>query len=43
MAKLNPYLNFNGNTADAFNFYKSAFGGEFLAVMRFKDNADCAQ
>lgn len=41
MATVNPYLNFNGNTEEAFNFYKSVFGGEFLAVMRFKDNAEC--
>lgn len=27
--KLNPYLNFDGNTEEAFNFYKSVFGGEF--------------
>ena len=37
MATINPYLNFNGNTEDAFNFYKSVFGGEFAAVMRFGD------
>lgn len=37
MATLNPYLNFNGNAEEAFTFYKSVFGGEFDAVMRFKD------
>ena len=37
MPKLNPYLNFNGNAEEAFNFYKSVFGGEFATVMRFKD------
>ena len=37
MAAVNPYLNFNGNTEEAFNFYKSVFGGEFPMVMRFKD------
>jgi len=37
-AAINPYLNFNGNTEEAFNFYKSVFGREFLALMRFKDN-----
>jgi PhnB protein len=37
MATLNPYLNFNGNCEEAFNFYKSAFGGEFPMIMRFKD------
>jgi len=41
MAKINPYLNFNGNTLKAFNFYKSVFGGEFLAVQRFKDAPGC--
>lgn len=40
MAKLNPYLNFNGNTEEAFNFYKSVFGGEFLALQRFKDTPE---
>jgi PhnB protein len=29
MAKLNPYLNFDGTCEEAFNFYKTVFGGEF--------------
>jgi PhnB protein len=37
MPVLDPYLNFNGNTEEVFNFYKSVFGGEFASVMRFKD------
>jgi PhnB protein len=37
MAKINPYLNFAGNTEEAFNFYKSIFGGEFAMLTRFKD------
>lgn len=37
MATINPYLNFNGNTEEAFNFYRSVFGGEFTALQRFKD------
>ena len=37
MFKVNPYLNFNGKTEEAFNFYKSVFGGEFTALQRFKD------
>jgi len=37
MAILNTYLNFQGNTEEAFNFYKSVFGGEFSAIMHFKD------
>ena len=37
MATINPYINFNGNAEEAFNFYKSVFGGEFASVVRFKD------
>ncbi len=37
MATLNPYLNFHGNTEEAFNFYRSVFGGEFAFLQRFKD------
>lgn len=37
MALINPHINFNGNAEEAFNFYKSVFGGEFAKVMRFKD------
>jgi len=39
MANINPHINFNGNAEEAFNFYKSVFGGEFAKVMRFKDLA----
>ena len=37
MATINPYINFNGNAEEAFNFYRSVFGGEFASVLRFKD------
>lgn len=37
MKNLNPYLNFPGNTEEAFEFYRSVFGGDFLMVARFKD------
>jgi PhnB protein len=37
MTSINPYLNFNGNTEEAFNFYKSVFGGDFTVLQRFKD------
>ena len=39
MALINPHINFNGNAEEAFNFYKSVFGGEFEALMRLKDLA----
>lgn len=39
MALINPHINFNGNAEEAFTFYKSAFGGEFAKVIRFKDLA----
>ena len=37
MAAVNPYVNFSGNCEEAFNFYRSVFGGEFLTKMRFND------
>ena len=40
MALINPHINFNGNAEEAFNFYKSVFGGEFARIMRFKDLAN---
>ena len=40
MATLNTYLNFNGNTEEAFNFYKSVFGGEFAFMQRMKDTPE---
>ena len=40
MPSINPYLNFAGNTEDAFNFYKSVFGGEYAMLMRFKDTPE---
>src|SRR6185436_3645480 len=36
---INPWINFNGNAEEAFNFYKSVFGGEFAKLVRFKDLA----
>jgi PhnB protein len=40
--QLNPYLNFNGNTEEAFNFYQSVFGGE-LSIMKFKGTPGCEE
>ena len=37
MTTVNVYLTFNGNCLEAFNFYKSVFGGEFPYVGRYKD------
>jgi PhnB protein len=37
MALINPHINFNGNAEEAFNFYKSVFGGEFAMIIRLKD------
>ncbi len=37
MAQVNPYINFKGNCEEAFNFYKSVFGGEFPYVARYKE------
>lgn len=37
MTKINPYVTFLGNCEEAFNFYKSVFGGEFTYVGRFSE------
>ena len=39
MTTLNPWINFNGNAEEAFNFYKSVFATEFEKIIRFKDIA----
>lgn len=37
MTTINPYLTFNGNCEEAFNFYKSVFGGEFSFLSRYSE------
>ena len=37
MTTVNVYITYNGNCLEAFNFYKSVFGGEFAYVGRYKD------
>ncbi|NVO20718.1 MAG: VOC family protein [Bacteroidetes bacterium] len=39
MARVNTYLNFSRNTKEAFNFYKSVFGGDFggRGISRFSE------
>lgn len=34
MTQVHPYLNFDGNAQEAFDFYRSVFGGDFAAVHR---------
>jgi PhnB protein len=34
---VNPYLNFAGNAEEAFEHYRSVFGGELSSVVRFGD------
>lgn len=43
MISINPYLNFNGKTEEAFKFYKSVFGGEFSGLQRFKETPEGAK
>ena len=40
MPIINPHINFNGNAEEAFEFYRSVFGGTFSKLMRFKDLAN---
>lgn len=37
MTKLHPYLTFKGNCEEAFDFYKSVFGGKFAYKGRFSE------
>lgn len=34
---MHPYLNFDGKAEEAFNFYKSVFGGEFSFFAKMSD------
>ena len=34
---LNPYLNFDGNCREAFDHYRSVFGGDFEILQTFRD------
>lgn len=34
---MHPYLNFDGKAEEAFNFYKSVFGGEFTFFAKMSD------
>jgi len=37
MHSVDVYLHFNGNCETAMNFYRTVFGGEFIALQRYKD------
>ncbi len=37
MARVNTYLNFMGNTEDAFNYYEKVFNTKITALSRMKD------
>ena len=37
MATIIPHIHFNGNTEEAFEFYRSVLGGSFSRLMRFKE------
>ncbi|PKM88465.1 VOC family protein [Candidatus Falkowbacteria bacterium HGW-Falkowbacteria-2] len=40
MIMLNPYLHFDGNAEAAFEFYRSAFGGEFQMIQRYSETPE---
>lgn len=40
MTTMHPYLNFDGKAEEAFNFYKSVFGGEFTFFGKMGDMPD---
>ena len=43
MQSVNPYLNFPGNTEEAFTFYESVFGGEITGILRYRDMPESAE
>lgn len=38
MLTLNPYLNFDGQSEEALNFYQQVFGGDAPSIMRYGDS-----
>ena len=41
--QINPYLMFDGNCEEAFNFYAQTLGGKNLAVHRYDENPEMAK
>jgi PhnB protein len=41
--KLNTYLNYGGNCAEAFHFYEKHLGGKITFMMKHGENPDAAQ
>ena len=39
MLNTDIYLHFNGQSEEAFKFYKSVFGGDFITAQRYKEMA----
>lgn len=37
---LNPYLHFNGECREAFEFYSSVFGNEFIMISTFREGPE---
>ena len=37
---LSIYLNFDGNCRDAFDFYRSVFGGDYIHIFTFSEGPD---
>ena len=37
---LSIYLNFDGNCRDAFDFYRSVFGGDYISIATFGEGPD---
>ena len=43
MAHINLWINFNGNAEEAFEFYRSVFGGKFTKLVRVEDTGKIMQ
>ena len=40
MTTFSIYLNFNGTTEEAFNYYREVLGGNIMVIQRFKDTPE---
>lgn len=43
MSAINPYINYKGNCEEAFEFYRSVFGGDFMGPKMTWDSVEMGQ
>lgn len=43
MVSIHPWINFNGNAGEAFEFYRSVFGGELTKIIKMPEGEDAGK